>query len=110
MEYLYRQWLVQGFHFGTSFAMVSGALCTTRAMIKAEHVDDLYRSRDRQYMFTAKAIIGSLRKFDVIIFSTYNPLHPELILEDLHDKIKVLGFSDDPHFNIRARYSLSVGI
>jgi hypothetical protein len=68
-----------------------------RAVLKAEHLDDLYRSRDPQYMSAAMAIIESLRKFDVVIFSTYNPLHPEIILAGLRDKIKVLGFTDDPH-------------
>lgn len=74
-----------------------GGALYQRAVLKAEHIDDLYRSRDPQYMSAAKAIIESLRKFDVVIFSTYNPLHPELILEGLRDKIKVLGFTDDPH-------------
>lgn len=74
-----------------------GGALYSRALLKAEHVDDLYRCRDTQYIYATKAIIKSLQKFDVIVFSTYNPLHPELLLEGLHDKIKVLGFSDDPH-------------
>ena len=68
-----------------------------RAVLKAEHIDDLYRTRNPQYMSAAKDMIESLRKFDVVVFSTYNLLHPELLLEGLHDKIKVLGFTDDPH-------------
>ena len=68
-----------------------------RAMLKAEHIDDLYRNRDPRYMAAAQAVIDSLRAYDVVVFSTYNPIHPELLAERLREKIKVLGFSDDPH-------------
>jgi len=74
-----------------------GGALYQRAVLKAEHIDDLYRNRDPQYMSAAKSIIERLSKFDVIVFSTYSPLHPELLLEGLRDKIKVLGFTDDPH-------------
>ena len=74
-----------------------GGTLYRRAVLKAEHIDDLYRTRNPQYMSAAKDMIESLRKFDVVVFSTYNLLHPELLLEGLHDKIKVLGFTDDPH-------------
>lgn len=74
-----------------------GSVQYGRAMLKAEHVDDLYRNRDPKYMAAAQAMLDSLRDFDVIIFSTYNPLHPELLADSLKDKIKVLGFTDDPH-------------
>jgi glycosyltransferase involved in cell wall biosynthesis len=68
-----------------------------RAAQKAEHVDDLYRNRDPLYMDAAEKLIEGLRAYDILIFSTYNPLHPEMLADRLHDKIKVLGFTDDPH-------------
>jgi hypothetical protein len=74
-----------------------GGVIYSRATLRAEYIDDLYRNRDPQYMLNAKEIVKILSNFDIVIFSTYNPLHPELILEGLRDKIKVIGFSDDPH-------------
>ena len=68
-----------------------------RSLLKAEHLDDLYRNRDPQYMAAAESMIAQLQSFDVVICSTYNPLHPELLIDRLHNKVKVLGFSDDPH-------------
>lgn len=68
-----------------------------RAVLKAEHVDDLYRSRDPVYMAAAQAVVDSLRGYDIVVFSTFSPLHPELLADRLRNKIKVLGFSDDPH-------------
>ena len=74
-----------------------GSVQYGRAMLKAEYVDDLYRNRDPKYMAAAQALLDSLSNFDVVIFSTYNPLHPELLADGLKNKIKVLGFTDDPH-------------
>lgn len=74
-----------------------GGALYRRAILKAEHIDDLYRNRDQAYMSAAKIIIESLRSFDVVVFNTYNPLHPELLADRLSNKIKVLGFADDPH-------------
>lgn len=68
-----------------------------RAILKAEHVDELYRNRDVRYMEAAENLIQRLKKYDILIFSTNSPLHPELLADRLANKIKVLGFTDDPH-------------
>jgi len=68
-----------------------------RAVLKAEYVDELYRNRDPKYMAAAERLIDQLRGYDILIFSTNSPLHPELLLSRLKDKVKVLGFTDDPH-------------
>lgn len=68
-----------------------------RAILKAENIDELYRNRNVRYLEAAENLIQRLRKFDIIIFSTNSPLHPEILVDRLGDKTKVLGFTDDPH-------------
>lgn len=68
-----------------------------RSVLKAEFVDHLYRSKNPHYMSACNRLITSLAGFEIIIFSTYSFIHPEMIFEKLKDKVKVLGFTDDPH-------------
>lgn len=39
--------------------------------------------------------------YDIFIMSTFNPIHPEIIHKYLKDKIKILGFIDDPYSSYR---------
>lgn len=69
----------------------------SRALIHAQHIDELYRDRDQIYMREMDKLISSLESYDILIFSTYCPIHPDLLSAKLSSKIKVLGFTDDPH-------------
>lgn len=62
----------------------------------AAGVDRLYRERDPDYMRMAGDFIDRFRDFDLIVMSSYNFLHPELLARELTKPIKVLGFIDDP--------------
>mgnify|MGYP005842356493 CR=1 FL=1 len=62
----------------------------------AAGVDRLYRERDPNYMRMVGDFIDRFRDFDLIIMSTYNFIHPELLERELKKPIKVLGFIDDP--------------
>jgi hypothetical protein len=42
-------------------------------------------------------LIAELQSFDILVFSTFNPIHPEILASRLRDKVKVIGFSDDPY-------------
>lgn len=73
------------------------AISYSRALLHARHVDELYRERDQTYLRDMEALIAILEPYDILIFSTYCPIHPEIISRRLSSKIKVLGFTDDPH-------------
>lgn len=62
----------------------------------AAGVDRLYRERDPDYMRMAGDFIDRFRDFDLIVMSTYNFIHPELLVRELKKPVKVLGFIDDP--------------
>ena len=62
----------------------------------AAGLDRLYRERDPNYMRMAGDFIDRFRDFDVIVMSTYNFIHPELLARELRKPVKVLGFIDDP--------------
>ncbi|RMH36317.1 MAG: hypothetical protein D6690_06200 [Nitrospirae bacterium] len=62
----------------------------------AAGVDRLYRERNPHYMRMVGDFIDRFRDFDLIVMSTYNFIHPELLVRELKKPIKVLGFIDDP--------------
>lgn len=62
----------------------------------AAGVDRLYRERDPNYMRMVGDFIDRFRDFDLIVMSTYNFIHPELLVRELKKPVKVLGFIDDP--------------
>lgn len=62
----------------------------------AAGVDRLYRERDPTYMRMAGDFIDRFRDFDLIVMSTDNFIHPELLVRELKKPVKVLGFIDDP--------------
>lgn len=73
------------------------AISYSRSLLYAYHIDELYRNRDSQYMRKISEFVEVLLKFDIIIFSTFCPIHPEILINKLQKPIKVLGFTDDPH-------------
>jgi hypothetical protein len=66
-------------------------------VLGASGVDRLYRERNGNYMRMAQDFVERFRHFDVIIMSTYNFLHPEILHRELARPTKILGFIDDPH-------------
>jgi len=62
----------------------------------AEAVDNLYREKDRAYMRLVSDFIERFREYDIIVMSTYNFIHPEILYHELKRPIKILGFIDDP--------------
>ena len=68
----------------------------------AAAVDRLYRERDHNYMRMIKDFIDRFHDFDLIVMSTYNFIHPEVLHTQLRKPIKVLGFIDDPMSTYRS--------
>jgi hypothetical protein len=62
----------------------------------AAGVDRLYRERNACYMRMLSDFVDRFKNFDVIVMSTYNFIHPEVLIRELSEPIKVLGFIDDP--------------
>jgi len=62
----------------------------------AAGVDRLYRERNPHYMRLLSDFIDRFRDFDLIVMSTYNFIHPEVLARELQKPIKILGFVDDP--------------
>lgn len=69
----------------------------SHAFIKAEFIDELYRSSNPYYLERCELLVDLIKSFDIVIFCTYNYLHPAIIKSELSNQIKVLGFTDDPH-------------
>ena len=73
-----------------------------RAIIAgAAGVDRLYRERNPNYMRMIGDFVDRFRDFDLIVMSTYNFIHPEMLVHELKRPIKILGFIDDPYFSYR---------
>lgn len=68
-----------------------------RAVLKAEWLDEYYRNREPWYMAACERLVQTLAPYDIVVVSTYSFLHPEIVARELAGKIRVLGFSDDPH-------------
>lgn len=62
----------------------------------AEAVDQLYRERDPAYMRMIGDFVERFRDYDLVVMSTYNFIHPEVLHHELKKPIKILGFIDDP--------------
>lgn len=62
----------------------------------AAGVDRLYRERNPGYMRMLGDFIDRFRDFDIIVMSTYNFIHPEVLVRELRRPVKILGLVDDP--------------
>lgn len=60
-------------------------------------VDRLYRERDPAYMKMVGDFVDRFREFDLIVMSSFNFIHPEVLSNELSKPIKILGFIDDPY-------------
>lgn len=63
----------------------------------AAGIDRLYRERNPNYMRLIGDFVDRFRDFDLIVMSTFNFIHPEILVRELRKPIKVMGFIDDPH-------------
>ncbi|HEY6351158.1 MAG TPA: glycosyltransferase [Candidatus Angelobacter sp.] len=63
---------------------------------QADVIDRMYREKDTRYMHFIRDFIDKFRDADLVVLATYNPVHPEVLQNDLPKPIKVLGFVDDP--------------
>jgi spore maturation protein CgeB len=69
-----------------------------RALIaSAAGIDRLYREKNKNYMRMVDEFVEKFRDYDLIVMSTFNFLHPEVIYKYLKNPIKVIGFIDDPY-------------
>jgi Glycosyl transferases group 1 len=67
-----------------------------RNLAFAEGLDRMYRQKDPGYMRFLSDFVDKYRNFDLVVLSTYNPVHPEILFHELKKPVKVLGFIDDP--------------
>ncbi len=63
----------------------------------AAGIDRLYRARDPAYMRFIADFVDRYRDHDLIVMSTYNCIHPEILFHELKKPVKILGFIDDPY-------------
>ena len=83
---------------GPYFSPGSSALSadTFRHLSTAASIDRMYRERDPAYMRFLDDFIAKFEDADLLILSTYNPVHPEVVHRHFKKAVKVLGFVDDP--------------
>lgn len=62
----------------------------------AESVDQMYRERYPPYMRFVRDFVDKFKDADLVVLATYNPIHPEILYNELSKPIKVLGFIDEP--------------
>ena len=65
-------------------------------LYSADGLDRMYRSRHPDYMRMITDFIELYRDFDLLILSRFNPIHPEILHNELNYPTKILGFIDDP--------------
>lgn len=69
-----------------------------RAMTYSAYgVDRLYREKHPEYMRMIQDFVDKFKDHDLIIMSSFNFIHPEILKNQLKKPIKILGFVDDPH-------------
>jgi len=67
------------------------------ALRTAAGVDSLYRARDANYMRFVRDFVDEYKNAHLVIMATYNPIHPEILHQELAQPTKILGFIDDPY-------------
>ncbi len=81
------------FQNGTS---PGGAVKLFRLLYEAKWIDEMYRNRNPSYMRFLRDFVDKFKDADLIVFHNYNPVHPEILCNELEKPIKVLGFVDEP--------------
>ena len=65
-------------------------------LLTAEGVDHLFRSNDPDYRRFTRDFTAKFASCDLLVLSTYCPIHPDILARDFVKPIKILGFVDDP--------------
>src|SRR2546425_1161261 len=73
-----------------------GAMRLFYMLSDARFIDRMYRERDPFYMRFVRDFTDKFKDADVMVIATYNPVHPEVLYNELTMPIKVLGFIDEP--------------
>lgn len=73
-----------------------GRALVRRRLTNSAAIDEMYRTKDASYMRFVRDFIDKFSDADLIILSTYNPIHPNVLDQHFKKPIKVLGFIDDP--------------
>ncbi len=68
-----------------------------RKLSEAKFIDQMYRDRHPAYMRFVRDFVDKFRDAELIVLATYNPVHPEVLYNELEKPIKVLGFIDEPN-------------
>jgi hypothetical protein len=63
---------------------------------RAEQIHSLYIKKTKWYMNLLDQFVERYSDFDIIVMSTYCPIHPE-VLNRLTKPVKILGFIDEPN-------------
>jgi len=66
-------------------------------LTEAKSIDQMYRERDRCYMRFLQDFVDKFQDADIILLAMHNPVHPEVLWNQLQKPIKVMGFIDDPY-------------
>jgi hypothetical protein len=73
-----------------------GAAKVLGLLYEAKSIDEMYRSRNPSYMRFLRDFVDKFKNADLVVFHNYNPVHPEILYNELENPIKVLGFVDEP--------------
>jgi glycosyl transferase family 1 len=73
-----------------------GAARLFRILSDAKSIDEIYREKDPSYMCFLRDFVDKFKDADLVVLANYNPIHPEVLYNDLRKPIKVQGFFDDP--------------
>lgn len=73
-----------------------GRALAFRKMYEVKTLDQMYRDKYPPYMKFLRDFVEKFRDADLVVLATYNPVHPEVLYNELKKPIKVLGFTDDP--------------
>ncbi len=63
---------------------------------KSETIDNLYQNRDQDYLYFLNKFKNKYSDYDIIICDQINPFHPEWLLLNFPNTIKIYGMIDDP--------------
>lgn len=90
---------INRYRFGLRSAFLKGLSWVSycRSLLSAEMIDELYREKDPYYLAIVENLISRIKTYDIVIFASYCPIHPEILHTRLRGVVKVLGFTDDPY-------------
>jgi hypothetical protein len=73
-----------------------GAALVQRRLLEAKYIDQMYREKHPAYMRYLGDFVDKFKDADLVVLASYNPVHPEVLFNEMPKPIKVLGFVNDP--------------